>query len=128
MELKSGEMPNTDFTYEEFEGFLASYYLTYQHLLTSPDGNQIEGFRQVVEILTRLAKRHGVQTPQDAIKNVRAKKEWGKPKKINAYWSVKDSFNAFRTDFGLIANEEDRPDIKRLWELINTPIFVFGDN
>lgn len=121
----SGSMPHTDFQYEEFEGFLACYYLTYLHFIESPDGNKIAKFKELFGILTNFAKRHNVQAPQEAIKNIRAKEEWGKPHKFESYFSVKDSLNAFRTDFGLLQNKEDQPDIKALWELIKNPLFVF---
>jgi hypothetical protein len=121
----SGEMPHTDFQYEEFEGFLASYYLTYLHLNESTDGDATAKFKAMYDTLVRFAERHKVQVPQEAIKNVRAKEEWGKPSKLTSYFMVKDSFNAFRTDFGLLQNKEDQPDIQALWELIKDPLFVF---
>lgn len=121
----SGDMPYTDFQYEEFEGFLACYYLTYLHFNKSDNGNKIVKFKDLCDILTLFAKRHHVQIPPDAIKNVRAKEEWGKPHKFKSYVSVKNSFHAFRTDFGLSKNKEDQPDIRALWELINESWFIF---
>lgn len=125
VEFKSGTMPDTDFTYEDFEGFLASYYLTYQHFIASGDEVKNKSFEKLAEILKRFAKRHGVQMPEDAILTMRAKEDWGKPKKLGSYFSVKDSFNAFRTDFGLMYKPEDMADIKELWELISSPVFEF---
>ncbi len=121
----TGCMPNTDFQYEEFEGFLASYYLTYFHFSTSSKKDEVSKFVELNEILTRFALRHNVQVPKDAVENVRAKEDWGQPHKHTYYFSVKDSFRAFLSDFGLIDKETDRPDIEALWKILNEPLFLF---
>ncbi len=76
--MKSGTMPRTDFTYEEFENLLASFYLT---LLPLRDRNNTEDkadFETAVAILNGFAERHDLHKPEGAAKDPRSTKfDWG---------------------------------------------------
>jgi hypothetical protein len=123
--LNTGCMPNTDFNYEEFEGLLASYYLSYVHLKESSKPVDQENFKKLEDILNRLAERHSVQLPAEAISNVRATETWAKPKKLS-YFSVKDMLNSFYRDFGIVGrNADDTADVKALAELVRSPEMEF---
>lgn len=111
----TGRMPNTDFRYEELEGLLACYYLTYQSMKTMPEVNL---FNDMVDILTSLAKYHNIQPPAEAAENPRATEEWAKPKKFKSFWSIKDSFRAYVSDFGLVSIEENANDLRKLFTLL----------
>ena len=123
--LNTGCMPNTDFQYEEFEGLIASYYLSYQHLKGSSKPKDQENFKKLTDILNRIAERHSVQIPEEAVNNVRATEDWGKPKKLS-YFSVKDMLNSFYRDFGVVPrNAEDTTDVRALAELVCSPEMEF---
>mgnify|MGYP001596823356 CR=1 FL=1 len=124
-ELNSGCMPNTDFQYEEFEGLLACYYLSYLHLKESSKTKDQENFKKLSEILNRIAERHSVQLPEEAVKNIRTPYDWAKPKKLS-YFSVKDMLNSFYRDFGVVPrNADDTADVKLLAELVKSPEMEF---
>ena len=107
-ELRSGVMPNTDYKYEELEAFFASYYLTFLHLKDSENEKRKEMFRIINDELTRLAISQKVQIPEDAVKNSRVQDANFRPRKMESFLSVKDSFRAFMSDFCLV-NENDVP-------------------
>jgi hypothetical protein len=124
--LPSGRMPNTGFTYEEFEGLLGSYYLTYVHFQESSKQKLRQAFENLNNVLTKLAEIYGVQKPVLAVKNVRSKKDWGVPKKFSSYFSVKDCLNSFYYDFGVIqTSDEAEQEVYKLAELVTSPEFVF---
>lgn len=107
--FRTGEMPNTDFKYEEFEGFLASYYLS---LLPLKDGDEQDkaDFQSVVNALTALAQSQGVQTPEIASTQPRPTTEpWGQPEAYPTPSMLLDSFRAFYSDFG-VGMEPQTPD------------------
>lgn len=123
--LNSGCMPNTDFQYEEFEALLACYYLSYLYLKESSKTKDQENFKKLLEILNRIAKRHSVQLPEEAVKNVRTPHSWAKPKKMSRF-SVKDMLNSFYRDFGVVPhNADDTADVKLLAELVKSPEMEF---
>ena len=101
-QLNTGCMPSTDFRYEEFETFLASFYLTFLHLKDSKYEKSREMFRIINDELNRLAILQKVQIPEDTLENIRTKDERFQPRKFKDFWSVKDSFRAFVSDFRLV--------------------------
>lgn len=124
--FSTGYMPHTDFRYEEFEGLLGSYYLTYRHLEVSGNSEKVAAFEKLEAILKSFAVRYTIQTPLDAAKNPRAKNDWGKPKIFRSYFSAKDCLGSFYRDFGVHQNsKEDAADVKALCELVKSPMFVF---
>lgn len=123
--LNSGCMPNTDFKYEEFEGLLASYYLSYLYLKESSKPKDQENFKKLLEILNRIAERHLLQLPEDAVKNIRTHHDRARPEKMS-YFSVKDMLNSFYRDFGVVQrNADDAADINLLAELVRSPDMEF---
>ncbi len=120
--LSSGCMPNTDFTYEDLESLLASYYLTYRHLEKSDEGNEINGFKILTEILEAFSSKYNLQTPQETLQNVRTTADWFKPRKMS-YSVARDSFRSFYSDFGIA--DEAKELIKKLYGIVTSPGLVF---
>lgn len=118
-QLNSGEMPHTDFHYEEFEGLLGSYYLTMRPLRNGPRQDQTD-FGIITGILNGFARRHGVRMPKEAVVRPRpTKEEWGQPAIINSCFSIVDLMGSFWRDFGVggqpgTVDEEERRRLGRL--------------
>lgn len=98
-ELKSGQMPRTDFRYEEFEGLLASYYLTFLPL-KGKRGRSTRDFEKLAKILNSFARRYCVQKPADAIAHPRETEAWARPNKLICF-SIIDMLSSFWKDFGI---------------------------
>ncbi len=99
--LNSGEMPRTDFHYEEFEGLLSNYYLG---LLPLKEGEPQDrsDFESITGILNGFAERHGVQTPEEAVAHPRLLPgETEQFDVIDSCFSIIDSMRSFRSDFGV---------------------------
>src|SRR3989344_5455679 len=99
--LNTGEMPNTDFRYEEFEGLLGSYYST---MLPLKDGSEQAraDLEAITGILGGLAQRHNVQKPEQAVTKPRPTlHEWGQPEAFNTCFSIIDQMGSFWRDFGV---------------------------
>lgn len=89
--MNKGSMPNTDFTYEEFEGLLASYYLSLLPLHNSGDARDKQEFEAVLGILNGFAERHDVQKPEDTVAHTRPTSEkWGQPKEFGSCFTLLD--------------------------------------
>ncbi|MBW2976771.1 hypothetical protein KY347_04975 [Candidatus Woesearchaeota archaeon] len=67
----SGNMPHADYTYEEFEELLGRYYLSLLPLKNSVRPEDRRDYQTAMCILNELAFRHGVQFPEEAVKNPR---------------------------------------------------------
>lgn len=67
----TGLMPNSSSTYESFERLLAGFYLSLLPLKEGRTEKDAEDYSKIVDILTGLAQRHGVQLPEEAIANPR---------------------------------------------------------
>ncbi|OGN04764.1 MAG: hypothetical protein A2831_01840 [Candidatus Yanofskybacteria bacterium RIFCSPHIGHO2_01_FULL_44_17] len=100
--MNKGSMPNTDFTYEGFEGLLASFYLSLLPLHDSGDVLDKQDFETALGILNGFAKRHKVQKPQNAVAHTRpTSEEWGQPKKFDSCFTLLDMMGSFWRDFGV---------------------------
>lgn len=100
-ELNCGQMPNTDFKYEEFEGLLASYYITFLPL-KGRTGKNGKNFKTLEAILNGFAKRHLVQKPADAAAHPRKTRHaWGQPANLGTCFSAIDMLSSFWKDFGI---------------------------
>lgn len=112
-EIKSGCMPSTDFHYEEFEGLLASFYLTLLCLKDRP-GEDSEAFQQALEILNGFAERHFVRLPEEAAKEPRATQEvWGQPSAFTSCFTLLDMMGSFWRDFSVGANPKTQDGMER---------------
>lgn len=118
MRLNSGEMPRTDFRYEEFERLLGSYHATMLPLRDGEPQDQAD-FEAVSEILKGFADRHQVQKPEEAIAQPRTtQKAWGQPAEMSCF-SVVDLIGSFSNDFGVgvepgTVDREERMKLGRL--------------
>lgn len=111
--IKSGHMPNTDFYYEEFEGMLASYYMTLL-CLKDREGEDGQVFQTALEVLNGFAERHFVRFPADAAKQSRPTKEsWGQPKAFDSCFTLYDMMGSFWRDFGVGADPKTEDGIER---------------
>ncbi|MCR4323225.1 MAG: hypothetical protein NUV61_04025 [Candidatus Azambacteria bacterium] len=91
-------MPRTDFRYEEFEGLLASYYLTFLPLRKG-GVQDAKDFIKLVRILNGFATRYCVQKPIDAIAHPRKTEIWAVPQNIGSCFSIIDLLSSFWRDF-----------------------------
>ncbi len=124
--FRSGYMPRTDFSYEDFEGLLGSYYLTYRHMEDSSDYKVQEAFKSFKKVLENLANMFNVQVPHLAIKNVRSRNKWGVPEKFESYFSVKDCIGSFYRDFGIVQTSEmAKEEVHALARFVTSPAFIF---
>lgn len=102
--MNKGCMPRTDFTYEEFEGLLASFYLSLLPMRSSARKRDAKEFKSVVSVLNGFAKRYGVQKPKDAIAHPRpTEHKWGRAQKLEANMML-DALSSFWRDFGIGAD------------------------
>lgn len=112
-EIKSGCMPNTDFRYEEFEGMLASYYLTLL-CLKDINGDDSKTFSEALEVLNGFAERHSVRFPEEASKEPRPTQEdWGQPHAFNSCFTLLDMMGSFWRDFGIGADPKTQDGVER---------------
>ncbi|MDD5463564.1 MAG: hypothetical protein PHP62_00250 [Candidatus Moranbacteria bacterium] len=112
-DIKSGCMPNTDFRYEEFEGLLASYYLTLL-CLKDMDGDDGKTFIEALEILNGFAERNNVRFPEEAAKEPRPTQEvWGQPRAFDTCFTLLDMMGSFWRDFGIGADPKTLDGIER---------------
>ncbi|MEK6899953.1 MAG: hypothetical protein AABX05_02400 [Nanoarchaeota archaeon] len=119
----TGCMPNTDFRYEEFEGLLGSFHLSLFPLRDSAKPEDQRDYQKVMEILNGFAQRYGVQSPEEAAKNPRARKYWGNAH-VMKNWSTLDMMASFWKDFGVGA-EPGTEDHREQYELRITILLVF---
>ena len=106
--MKKGKMPNTDFTYEEFEDLLASYFLSLLPLCGSSNICDRRDFKAALRILNGFAKRHDVLRPTVAAQCLRrAKNRWGMSKKFDSCFTLLDMMNSFWRDFGVGGNPKE---------------------
>lgn len=117
--INSGVMPNTDFRYEEFEGLLASLYLTLKPLENSGEVDK-KDWQAVVEILNGFAERQTVQLPEKTAAEPRpTDKTWGQPQIFKTCFSVWDMMGSFTRDFGIGFEEGiDFHEIRHLCQII----------
>lgn len=105
-----GCMPNTDFRYEEFEGLLASAYLT----VKAKYGVNAQRFKEAQVLIGKLTEYYKLQTPEDAIKNPRSPEDWAQPKELSLLFKI--SYSALR-DFGIRPDTEEFKTIGELEKL-----------
>ncbi len=99
-EYNSGPMPGTDLTYEDFEGFLASFHLTLSCLESSGRTSDPQDYAAVTEILNGFAERYRVQPPLQAAHKPRSRKASAKPRQFTNDEMV-FMVNSFGQDFGV---------------------------
>ena len=100
MDIKSGAMPRTDFTYEELENFLLSFYRSLKPYQDKTPKNHIY-FGLAVLALNELADRHNVRQPAIAdTEPRRTSEDWGKPQ-VWSQENLRHSLRAFYSDFGI---------------------------
>ena len=105
-EYRLGEMPRTDFRYEEFEGLLGSFQLSLRPLQRRRLEDRA-AYDRVMEILGGFAERYGVQSQWLATINQRAQASWGNASVIST-WSTLDMMGSFWRDFGVGADPQTR--------------------
>lgn len=98
--FRYGQMPNTDFRYEEFEGLLASYLLSLAPLTATGGAQDLLDYNKAVVILRGFAKKYGVQSPELTIANPRSQEKWGRPS-VLAVCQMMDCMSSFYRDFGI---------------------------
>lgn len=119
--MNSGTMPRTDYRYEEFEGYLGSFYITLLPLKDSMNDQDRVDFETAVQILNRFAERHGVQSPVDAVQHPRPTREdWGQPRPFVSCWTTLDAMASFWRAFSVGENPKttDGQERKRLGQLL----------
>lgn len=118
--LNTGEMPNTDFRFEEFEGLLASYALTLAPLKASTCDDAAD-YDTAIAILDGFADRYKLQKPKIAIDHPRRTREkWGQPKDFGPVFMLLDMMRSFYVDFsiGMEAGTTDCAERLKLGRLI----------
>lgn len=118
--FNSGHMPLTDFCYEEFEGLLASFFLTAIPLRDCGSASYLARFNEIHNILNGFAERYNVQKPEDAIVNPRkTEEEWGQAKAFCSTCQALDMTRSFWCDFGVGTNSAsaDAAALRRLQRL-----------
>jgi hypothetical protein len=122
-EYNTGCMPRTDFRYEEFEGLLGSFHLSLLPLKDSEKPEDQRDYQKAMEVLNGFAQRYGVQSPEEAVNNPRARESWGNAS-VMTNWSTLDMMGSFWRDFGVGA-EPGTEDQKERYELGRTILRVF---
>ena len=113
--MNSGQMPDTDFTYEEFEGLLASFYLTLLPLKDSQNKDDEADFEIAERILNGFADRLKIQKPEKAILSPRETKAvWGQPSTFKSSFVLVDMLGSFWRDFGVGATPNTKDCKERL--------------
>lgn len=121
--LNTGTMPDTDFRFEEFEGFLGSYYLALKPLNDGSKEDQAD-FHTATEALNQLAKSQGVQLPEASTKKPRPTlAEWGQPQAFKTPSALLDSFRSFFSDFG-VGTKPNTPEFEQRLKLGRTVLSV----
>ncbi len=123
IEYKTGLMPHTDFSYEEFEGLLGSFHLSLLPLKESKKPEDQRDYQKAMQVLNSFAQRYGVQSPEDAVKNPRARESWGNAS-VLSNWSLLDMMGSFWRDFGVGA-EPKTLDQQERFELERTVLRVY---
>ena len=94
-------MPNTDFTYEEFEGLLGSIYKTFKVLSMSKDPKDISDLGEIREVVTGFTKRHNLTNIDEILSNPRpTKHEWGQPREETCF-DLGNCMSSFIIDYGI---------------------------
>ena len=118
MHLNEGVMPNTDFTYEEFESMLASYYLTFKPLSESIKEDDARDWRSLTSIIDGFCERYKVQRPEEVLENPRTENDWSQAREFGSCWSTLDCMQSFWRDFGLgTGNIKGTPDASALSQM-----------
>lgn len=100
--MNTGRMPNTDFMYEEFEGLLASFYLTLKPLLISRSTLDQGEARMAIAVLDGFADRHGVRRTEAAAGQPSTTLyAWGQPRVFSDCRMLIDMLGSFWRDFGV---------------------------
>ena len=110
-QFNTGCMPNTDFRYEEFEGLLASAYLTAE----AKYGVDSQRFAKAQALIGNLVEHYKLQSPKEAIANPRSREDWAQPKKLTPSFRI--SYSAYR-DFGIRTDTEEFKTIGELESLL----------
>ncbi|MFA7243867.1 MAG: hypothetical protein WC080_01070 [Patescibacteria group bacterium] len=106
-QLNVGTMPHTDFRYEEFEGLLASIYLSLLPLKESSRAEDVADWEKIVGILDDFAARHKVQKPEAAAEHPRPTlEEWGQPSTECCFTLCELVTRSFMVDFGVCKGED----------------------
>jgi len=118
-EYNTGCMPNTDFRYEEFEGLLGSFHLSLSPLKDSARPEDQRDYQRAMKILNGFAQRYGVQSPEEATRNPRARESWGNASAMSNF-STLDMMGSFWRDFvvGADPKTEDGQERYELGRLI----------
>ena len=100
LEYNTGCMPRTDFKYEEFEGLLGNFHLSLLPLRDSAKPEDQRDYQNAMKVLNWFAQRYGVQSPEEAVRNPRARESWGNAS-VMTNRSTLDMMNSFWRDFGV---------------------------
>jgi hypothetical protein len=118
--FNTGEMPNTHFMYEEFEGFLGNCYLSLSPLRDGDKQDKAD-FQIANQALNNLAKSQNVQMPEVAV--MQPRKRWIQPKTYETPLALLNSFDAFWSKFH-IGEERDTLDNERRATLTQTVLRI----
>lgn len=121
-EIRSGLIPSSaNKTYEELECLLRSYRETLRPLEESPNEDDQKDFARILDIINRLAKRHRIQTPEEAIENPRQRDHRSNVARGNPFEFQSDlikRIDSFSTDYA-IGREAGTVDYKDLGLLLH---------
>lgn len=101
MEYNIGQMPNTEFRYEEFEGLLGSFHLSLLPLRNSKKAKDRDDYATAMNVLNGFAKRYKVQKPEDVVIAPRTEYIWAKPRPFNSNETILEMTDSFWKDFGV---------------------------
>lgn len=108
-DLNSGDMPNSDGRYEDFEGLIGSYYKSLLPLKESAFTEDGVDFEKIERALKRICERHKIQSPEYCLKCPRTQEEWANPKDLTTEGLMKSQI-AF-VHFGLNKETGDHQDL-----------------
>jgi len=108
---KIGFMPNTEFTYEQFEQFLASIYLTVKDNCEIKSPIIVKEAKNLIEILT---KNYDLQSPEETILNIRTLESWARPRNLDFLTGIS---NIVHKTYGIQKGSQEYETIKKLEDL-----------
>lgn len=114
--LNSGKIPKTNGTYENLEGLLLSYYLTYQYLKDSDPAK----YKRLILNLNAIAKNYRVLPPEESETNYRTFDSKWKPRVFESHTEALDMVTpSFYGTFKIESSSpESEPKVMDLYDLL----------
>ncbi len=120
--LMNGQDGNTNAnhcTFEMFEAYLASYYLTLLPLRVSKDGEDRNSFNEAVKLLDGFAERYDVQKPAVAIGSPRVEKPRDMPNAFTSNYQLMSELWEFRATYWVGYHPGvDLDEFMKLWMIV----------